>query len=390
MTSLARRRMTRWQRNVLALGFGVIAGLVILEVGLATIGRVQKGFWPGKTTVKLTATLRGVCYSPVGSSEFQYDARLRDDHDYLKGVITGADSSSRMWTFDRLLDETPLCQLFEVNRGRLGGFPSRDVQIPVLGDSFAFGEGLPEKATVWAALGREFPGANFPNVSFRGANIDDIPIQLDIALTAAQDRTPPAQVMQVLYFYNLNDLDTGQDQALQDRFSQLDNESHLLSRFGPSGWLEEVLAQTHLYWFFARWQARAAVSQETIALYRALYAAPEYEGLRQSARAVLRSLNQRLRAAGIDFTVVLYPLLATDGEGDYRFADIHRIVLGWCEEDGLDCLDGAEPVLSAGSLDALVVHPDDHHPSRLANAAMARFVAGELSKRFASLPPTGH
>lgn len=366
--------MSRWWRNLLALTVGLVVGIGLLEAGLALLGEVKMGFWPGKTTVKLTPSRQGVCYAPGSSVALPYDARIPKDRTYLKSVITGLDSSARFWTVDRTLDETPQCLLFDVTRGYKGGFPGRTTVVPVLGDSFAFGEGLPQQETLWVALARLYTKANFPNLAFRGANIDDLGKQVDAVLKLAKERT----VGHALYFYNLNDLDSPHFPGTREQLAALENEAALSARFGPDGWLEEWAARSRIYWALAHWQARTTITEETISLFRSLYADDTYESQRHHAWTLLEQARATLDERGITLHVVLYPTLAMAPEGGYLFAAAHETVLAACRDRGLRCYDGADAVFGAGDVEALIVHPEDRHPNGLANEAMARFVVSEV------------
>lgn len=362
---------------------GLLVGFVLLEVGLATLGGVHRDFAPVKATLRLNGGRQALCYVPGSDLEFPLDMRLPADRAWLAGVVEDwRVGHEEKWALDLVFDRYPECIAFAASRGSEGSHPSRDQTLLVLGDSFAFGEGLTGEQTLWSHLAAEQSSASVVSFASRGANIEEVVRQTRAAL--ASPAPPEGRLTRAIYFYNLNDImeqppDDSAGPVSSERYlAAVDDARHILERWGPHSRFERLAAYAHVWWAFRHRAARRWVSSLTTSLYHSLYLDESNEAGRARTLTALRSLKEMLASRGVALDIVLYPLMAADQEGGYPFTQINEVILGWCRAEGLRCHDATQAVLEAGPLEELIVHPQDRHPNGRANRAMARFVVDSV------------
>jgi lysophospholipase L1-like esterase len=93
-------------------------------------------------------------------------------------------------------------------------------------------------------------------------------------------------------------------------------------------------------------------------------------------RAAIRTMHDHLNAAGVPFTVAVFPMLSLFGEG-YPYAGLHRAVADFCAEAGIDTVDLAAPFDGLDERD-LWVHPFDQHPNPAAQRLFAEGILAHL------------
>jgi hypothetical protein len=366
-------------KNLLALVGGLVFGFVLLELGLAIIGGVHRDFAPVKATLELEGGMLALCYVPGSDLEFPLDMRVPDDRAEVEGIaLDWRVGHAEKWSLDSLLERYSHCLTFSANRGSKGTHPKRGKTVLVLGDSFAYGEGLPARETLWAHLGAAQSEANVVSFAARGAHLEEVLRQAQAAL--ASPAPPEGRLDRAIYFWNLNDVveqppDDSQGPVSSEMYlAAVDDALYLMERWGPHNRFEQLAALTRTWWALRQRAARAWVSERTSTLYRALYLEDSNALGRARTLVLLRSLRDMFATRGVALDIVLYPLLVEDEDGSYPFAPLNAVVLDWCIAEGLNCHDGTSAILEAGPLDELIVHPRDRHPNGRANAAMARYV----------------
>lgn len=370
-------------KNLTALAGGLVIGIVLLEVGLATLGGVHRDFAPAKATFKLSEGRQAVCYEPGSDLEFPLDMRLPQERKMLGDAAEDwRVGHEEKWELEAVFARYPDCISFATGRGSTRQYPQRGETILVLGDSFAFGEGLVPADTLWAQLGKAQARADVVSFASRGADVEELLRQAKAALASSVlDRSKP---LRAIYFYNLNDVvdvppdDSAGPTSSEDYLAAVDDARHLLERWGPSTRLERLLAISRVWWAFRQLEAERWVSERTVTLYSDLYLADSKEVGRARTIVALRTLRDLLKSQNIVLDIVIYPLLAVNEDGSSPFAPLVDVVLDWCRSEGLTCHDGTRAVLDAGPIEDLIVHPRDRHPNGKANQAMARFVVEKV------------
>lgn len=102
-------------------------------------------------------------------------------------------------------------------------------------------------------------------------------------------------------------------------------------------------------------------------------------------QAALLGIRDWCRQHGARPAVVVWPFLQGLGAGrDYPFAKMHRLVVEFCRDNAIDCLD-LLPVLQSTPQETLWVSPADMHPNehaqQLVAPAIASFVDEQLTRR---------
>ena len=88
-------------------------------------------------------------------------------------------------------------------------------------------------------------------------------------------------------------------------------------------------------------------------------------------------MNEMAKEKEIPFNIVIYPLLYKNLWGRYPFKPIHTLLIDFCKNNSLKCVDGYLAFDSYRSLKKFTVHPVDYHPNRLANELMVQLFSSQ-------------
>ena len=278
-----------------------------------------------------------------------------------------------------LIHQTPHCTRYQMNRL---GLRDREVspapapgavRLAVVGDSFAYGEGVATDQM----LSRHLQAALGPKVEVINAAQPGLDAQ-------AQTKWFPEtvnnlQANRALFVFLLNDitLSDGLKQQ-QDRINDLVNVRHDLldSELAESWWSKLALPR-----LVASAWAMSSVRSSTIEWYRAMYDpsvnGPNLERLQLDLQKISHS-NPRKKA------FIIYPLIERQG-GEYPFTEVHRRVAEMAREAGFPVLD-LTPAFDDVEVADLHVHPVDHHPNGRAHEIAAREIATWLARLPGFLP----
>lgn len=368
--------LVRWRSNLGALLLGMVAGFALLEVGLAVCTDVDIDWFPGKAFLSLDRG-KAICFAPGLSVELPLDMRRAKDR---KSLV----ARTRQWfvdgpkmTLDKILDLAPHCVIIDELARELGPAPERLAVVPIFGDSFAFGDGLPDQLTVSAFLSAGDPDRNYPVLARPGSFVSDLPDQVERFEVLARERGWHAT--EAIYLYNTDDVLVPEFlPAEREAYGRNDGQPGEYGDRRPSGGWEALADHSRAYRIVHRYFEKRKKTQQTLQYYRALYDETVPDDGRQRTREVLRGVDRALRTAGIRLHVVIYPVLFTAADGSYPQQDLHDAVMRWCEKDGLTCHDAALAVLAKGGADDLILHPQDRHPNGEANRRMAAFIRAEV------------
>lgn len=248
--------------------------------------------------------------------------------------------------------------------------PEGTYRIAVVGDSFAYGQGIPREARFsdrleaalndGAGAGRVYEVLNFGRP---GTATED---QIEMLRDAVLDTDPDFVLLQ----WYRNDVE---GPSLEGR--------PLPQRFLPSDYLERVL-HVHSALFYVvtlAWnQLRAAFNgEDAYADYmRERFADPESpDSLAAGAR--LDEFVSLAQARGVPVGIVTFPVLFAGDEFGY----LRDRVMAFCEARALPCLDLEPAFAEHGDRRALWVDRFDSHPGPEANAIAAE----QIERRFGPL-----
>lgn len=263
-----------------------------------------------------------------------------------------------------LLREAPFCVLHHEEQRRRGHFPDRPRQVAILGDSFAYGEGVSEKETIAYQLSQRYPRVNFPSLAGSGADTFDVHGQLK----ALPELCPRCR--QAIYFFNLNDVPVERERlmAIAGKLGEYDASEGV----AIPAWLLQHSAAAELVRKFQHHRQRTA---RVVKAYLELYQAADSQPAVRRVFAELKQMAARARGQGVTLSVVLYPAMHKERDGSYPFVTIHRRVLAACREAGLPAVDGLPAFAEERRMGRLRVHTADSHPNGRANARLATYLA---------------
>ena len=224
------------------------------------------------------------------------------------------------------------------------------VRIVGLGDSFAFGQGVTDEATLFRQVSKEL-GSGYEIIN--GAKCGLYTID---ELRMARRLTYLYHPHHVLVVWIANDISV--NAALKTEHDRLLAERVALEQ--KSGGLRRLLrgGRWALERDYSRWQADCydpRLNQWGLDLFD-------------------RTLGEFAALPNCPVAFVLYPMLDRSLGGDYLFADVHRRVAEMIRRHGMPVLDLA-PAFAGQTASELWVHSGDRHPNALAHRIAASGIA---------------
>ncbi len=343
----------------------VVMALVIasVEIGLQLLGQAPA---PLKAYIKTTRGA-GHCYSAAHGLRLPLDLR-RPDHRVRLAKIFRAGYSNvpaaqpPNMDIEALADDAPHCIVYRKKTRKDGFHKGRERRVALIGDSFTFGEGVPDEDTLGHILGQRFPRVNFLTLARPGADVRQVN---NMSIEAVEKM----KVRDVIYFYNLNDVIVGED--LEASLYPAGVDTARDDRPAALNWLADLSRIVGLL-LLAYENHRA--SSRTVGDYLAAYhGAGNGKNLRDTL-SLLTEMHGAAAGKGGRFLVVIYPYLYRSVWGSYPFSSVHALLLAHCKKHGLRCVDGAG-ALEGRSVTRYQVHPADSHPNGLANRALVEYLA---------------
>ncbi|MDZ4688838.1 MAG: SGNH/GDSL hydrolase family protein [Planctomycetaceae bacterium] len=364
----SRRRLV-WFR-VAALLLGLALGLLSVEVGLRLAGVQAARFITKRQLIDDSPGLSHYyhCYpdNPVGE--------LTPPPDVLTGSWLLQD-----YTFEHAelplsrLSETPWCVEYRHSSRGIRDReyeeppPAGSVRLAVVGDSFVFGEGVPEDKT----LPRQLKTALGPHVEC--VNAGQVGANVEQELAILQAVAPGAHCQAALLVLIPNDIPLTTELATRQNYIN----DLILVR---DKYLERNRAWYHgrsrvLDLALTPWQM-ARVRRETIQWYLDSYD-PKFNGT--NLQRLQEQLSALKTSTPVPIGVILYPLM--EGfESSYPLQPVHAALSKAASNAGLPVCDLA-PAFQGQSAEALWVHVSDRHPNgtahRLAAEAIAQWLRQE-------------
>ena len=361
----------RFLRRAAAVLLGLVAVFVLLELVLRIADWQPAALLSKRSLLDRTPTRR-----------VWYDCYPSNPHAEFKPV---PDVSNGQWVLlNNLLPpeelplarlaETPWCVQYELSSRGLRDAersvePASGVaRVALVGDSFAFGEGVPvEKAlaaSVQSALGAQGEVLNFgwpgddtrKEIARLEAAIEPFHLRRAVVVFIANDIEMAPELQHEQEY--INDL-------VQVRDAYLSRHRAGTAQFSWSRLLTTVSGYLDM----------RRVTAKTIQWYRDLYDPAKNGVALQRFRAALEHLAKEPNCRVV---LVLYPLLE-HFEGAYPLQPVHDAVAAMARTAGLPVLDLA-PAFAGQRTEDLWVHPCDHHPNGRAHAIAGRALADWLQR----------
>ncbi len=363
------RAITR--TTLVLLGLGLAVGIV--EVGLAfvDIGSPQRATESYRRMHYLyTETGLGKCYPTDPRGYFPYDLRKQEDLERLGAIVTDVTDLPEAWTTDEkvafLRDKAPHCNNIELVPLNSGPDPERERKALIIGDSFAFGEGLRLEDTIGFVLADRYPDVNFVNMAWPGTSINTI---FDVEET-------PGDVDTVLYFYNINDIAKTDDlkqrrDALHDAIRESERYWTAPSTPGPCSWFATCRLVRYREWELRR-------SEKTIDYFLDLYFGDENRQPRAASFDRIAEMHENLSRRNIRFVVVMFPLYYKAPFASYPLEPIHLLLADVLRQRDVEFIDLLPAFERYPWWHRFTVHPLDRHPSRRAIQLTAEYLEGQL------------
>ena len=281
---------------------------------------------------------------------------------------------SKRW-FERHIDAERNDAGFRDAREFTHHVPEGVRRICFFGDSFTAGHGITNMADrftdrIAVALERAHPGKYVvANLGEPGYEVSLVEALVHAVLLEGSD------VHMVVYAYTINDIE-GYSERIKENINSL---QHSQPRFF-------LFSRTYFFnWLYFRFvQFSRPESREYFTLLEDAYRSSAWKGLERK----LDQLNDRCKAHGVEFRMVLFPNVDDTLRPDYLFREAHRQLVRYCEEAGIRVLD-LEPVFQEHRDENLTVNPFDAHPNERAHEiaadAIERLLLDDVFRGEASL-----
>ena len=259
--------------------------------------------------------------------------------------------------------------------------PAGTRRVVCLGDSFTLGWGVRQEhnwpVLVEAELRKEWPAVQVINGGGTGSAYVD---EYELTLRHRHGRFGPDLVLVSLC---LNDLFVTNGKLGNYSIAALPDSD--LPEADRSWWMgsrllrdlsRKLAADTAL-----ELDPERDVTAELMALpadhlwYRNKQETPDVYWVNGTPQRALRGIRDWCRDNGAVPAVVVWPLLQGLGDGrSYPFAKMHALVVGFCKQEGIACLD-LLPALAGEPQETLWVSPADMHPNEHAQVLVAPSIA---------------
>ena len=246
--------------------------------------------------------------------------------------------------------------------------PAGTYRVAVMGDSFTYGNGVPEDRRFSNLVGAAVHdrGIEVLNFGYPGNNWPE-------HVKTLERRVLRLRPDYVLLQWGTNDVELDRDVAGRPLVPPL---------IGRRDWHEAFYRQSALYTLLnAQWIRLQLTRQmgDTYPAYMArLYGDARSDGAVQ-ADALMRRFLELCRSRGVGVGIVLFPDAAVSLGADYAYRFLHERTLATCAAEGVPCVDLLPRFAAVSDRLTLWASPLDAHPSILAN----QIAADEILATFA-------
>ncbi len=296
-------------------------------------------------------------YFPISLNSISGRAIMRETFNFSEGYM------------DSIANKTPYCIYYNTSLRRQGYNPERSRKVAIVGDSFAFGEGVKDEDTLSYFLNAKFTAINFQNYGSPGYDVMMVNQTFFYLINENKSEA-------IIYFYNLNDILLSEELKKRLRYI-MDFQNVRMSKpkfYSPeSKFASAVTSRSTIYNLWQRSRVLKQESQSTVQNYLDMYFDPANAKQLQETLDIIKKMSAAAERKGIKFYVVIYPLLYKNSNG-YPFMRIHSLITDFCEKNDIKCIDGYEPFSEYGSLKRFTVHDVDFHPNGKSNELMVDFL----------------
>jgi len=241
-----------------------------------------------------------------------------------------------------------------------------DSSVALIGDSFAYGQGVKSEETYGYFLARELQ-TEIINFSHFGANLPRIVKQFDKALVKHKQYN----FSKIIYVFVLDDPLISPE--LRKRRSYIND----LMNYRPyylklkAGLLPRICfwfaRYSRLFNFVTEKAITYLTTKESVQWYRNIFSEETNPGLIPTFNTIAGMKNEA-EGNGMSFFLVIYPLMAN--MKNYPFIDVHRKIRELAGQRGIRCID-LLPAFQEHADKNLTVHTIDYHPNALAHQIAA-------------------
>ncbi|GJM17721.1 MAG: hypothetical protein DHS20C13_30480 [Thermodesulfobacteriota bacterium] len=269
------------------------------------------------------------------------------------------------------IDES--CVIYDKRQRQAGFYPDRSKDVALVGDSFTFGEGVKDDATLGYILGERFEDYNFLNLGHSGADIIDIYQVVSNLLKEQKD------VKQIIYFFNINDALMSEEIASAQKFI-IDFQNVRLGNIQRNdSFVTKMLLKSYIYRLIDSVYNLRKESKLTIENYLDIYSIEKNKENLSNTLLLMLAMDTASKKNNVHFQIVFYPLLYKTIVGEFPFKSIHDSLLAYCRTSNIHCTDAYPVFESQVSLKEFIVHPLDYHPNEKANRLVANYLLDKLN-----------
>ena len=374
------RRRTRWWQKWLLLVGSLVLSLLAVEIGVRIAAYGANRGPSYQAYVGRGALLLCFSENPTG----YLDLDLRDP-----AVRTELHRKYDPIKIDETYHYTPYgvivpCGHKRMRPGQIRLKSADKIRVIAVGDSFTYGHGLkpgdPWPAQLETMLRSD--GGDRLEVLNCGINGLELPAVARLLLEDLLPLGPDA----VVYGWSLNDpvLSPEFMEANRELLDRMESEErHIAGEYASTGW--NVVSGLRRYSAICDLVAvkanNLAVAREFPRWMNGRYGPANAQGWAQSQR-LLRRMSEACGRKGAVLHVAIWPALK-DLTTDYPFLPAHRAIAEACRQAGVPFIDLRES-LQTYPEEALIWHPEDLHPSKLACRVAASAIRDHLHKHHAA------
>jgi len=248
-------------------------------------------------------------------------------------------------------------------------------RVVVIGDSFTWGNGVPEKARLSNILDAELRrrGVEVLNLGFPGNNWNE-------HVATLERKALPLKPDFVLLQWGVNDVELDRDVNRRPRVPPL-----ITSR----EWHDAMHRSSALYTLLNQAWVRYQVTRDMGSAYdnymRGLYTDPQSEGA-VHAETQMRRFIAIAREHDVPVAIILFPDTNVPLRADYPYRFLHERVLATCKDEGIACIDMLPRFAVVQDPRTLWASLLDAHPSAKANRMAADEVLATVARTWGRPP----
>ncbi len=346
--------------NILLTIFSLAICMALGELYLMSIGYAPV-FGPLKGFPRLTDNY-AVCYANSDGLSSPLNLKNASDSHKISELLYSPKD------LIKLKEHTPYCLLHDPHIRGQGFYPERKNITAIIGDSFAFGEGVSGNDSLPYTLGEVFLENNFRLFAWPGQDIYFADRQIKRII-----KTDPS-IKTFIYFFNLNDVPLSPELgAKEQKITDLQNIYLERSEEEPPA----LVRKSRLFNIIYRAWLISTASSKTVEHYHQRYNSKQNSAGLNKTYELLLEMNKIAKTHDKSLYIAIYPLMYKTTLGDYPWENIHKKLISFCDEYELSCIDLLPAFSDYNSMSQFTANKYDYHPNGRAN----RLVSEELKKQ---------